>query len=67
MNNFVIRPIDGFIGGGKIGCSGATIGGEIGATFYATLPSIGVKYRGAFHLITDRYSPAPIRSDFYWS
>ncbi|KKW92856.1 hypothetical protein YP76_08125 [Sphingobium chungbukense] len=67
MNNSVIRPIDGFIGCGKIGCSGALIGGEIGAAFDATLLSIGMKYRCAFHLIADRYSPAPIRSDFYRS
>lgn len=67
MNNFVIRPINGFIGGGKIGCSGAPFGGEIGAAFNATLLSIGMKYRCAFHLIADRYSPAPIRSDFYRS
>ena len=67
MNNFVICSIDSFIGGGKGSGSGATISGKVSAAFDAPLPSIGMKYCCAFHLIADRYGPAPIRSDFYWS
>lgn len=65
MHNFVIRLIDSIIGSGKTGCASAMVGGQISAAFDATLPSIGMKYRRAFHLIADRYFPASVRSDFY--
>lgn len=54
MNDFVIRLIDSFIGGRKASCSGATIRGEIGTAFDASLPGIGMKYRCAFNLLTNR-------------